>query len=97
MEKGLLVKKLKVARDQGFHGGPIFRADLPQAVFDARLEGIESFVVFAVQRLALDELPETFNQIQIRRIGRQEEKFDAQQCGQIQDEPTVLIAGIVEH
>jgi len=75
----------------------MLRANLPQAVFDVRLEGVESFIVFAVQRLAFNELPETLNQIQIWRIGRQEEKVDAQRCRQILNEPTVLIAGIVEH
>lgn len=44
---------------------------------DGVLEVGEGLVVLGVERLFLRELPEAFDEIQVWRIGRKEEKLDS--------------------
>jgi hypothetical protein len=50
-----------------------------------------------IETLLLDKLPEALDQIQIRRVGREEKKFNMQLSGQPLDEAAVLIAGIIQN
>ena len=54
-------------------------------------------IVLGVQALLFDKLPEALNQIQIGRVGGQEQQLDAQPLRQTLHQRTPLIAGIVEH
>jgi len=69
---------------------------LAQAVGDRGFEGGKVGVVVGIPALFLDELPEPFDQIEIRRVGGQEAQFDLQLGGGSQDQGAFLITGVVE-
>lgn len=50
----------------------------------------------AIERVPFDELPQASDQIEVRRIGRQEPQLDFQGCGQAHDHSAVLIAHVVD-
>jgi hypothetical protein len=71
--------------------------DFRDAVLDRRLHGGKVGVAARVQGASLNELPESFNQIEIRRITRQEQEVDTQRPGQRRHQTAMLVAGIVQH
>ena len=54
-------------------------------------------IVLGVQTRLFDKLPEALNQMQIRRVGGQEQQRDAQPLRQTLHQRAPLIAGIGEH
>ena len=69
---------------------------MAQTFDNGGFEGSEVGVVPGVQALFLDELPQPLNQVEIRRVGRQETQFDVQAGRGCPHQGTVLIAGIVQ-
>ena len=63
---------------------PPFESQLPQTC------GSERKQMAGVQALLLDEFPQPFDQVQVRRIGRQKQQFDPQFHGQIHYHPFSL-------
>jgi|SRR3954451_16491623 len=61
------------------------------------LEVCEIFIMLGIQTLFTDEAPETLNQIEIRRIWRQEQQFDVQLCGPLSHSFAILIPRIIEY
>jgi len=55
------------------------------------LETIELRIVFGIQTLFAHKPPKTLNQIQVRRMGRQKQQFDAQSGGMLQHQFAFLI------
>lgn len=71
--------------------------DCFNTAFDRRLHGGKVGVAARVQTASLDELPESFDQIEIRRVTRQEQEVDAQRPGQRGHQMAMLVAGIIQH
>ncbi len=46
---------------------------------------------------ATNKSPQSFNQIEIGRIGRQKQQLNAEPGGLLQDKGIALIAGVVQH
>lgn len=69
---------------------------LRQAIGDGGFEGLEVIVVFAIEALLFDKLPQALNEVQIGRIAREEEKFDIQRRRQRHDDLTSLITRVVK-
>lgn len=74
----------------------MFRVSLVQAGRDGVFEDREILVVDRVQALLFDEFPQSLNEIEVGGIGRQIQQFDAEGCGQIKHQMTLLVARIVE-
>ena len=70
---------------------------LAQTVGDGRLEGGKVSVVLGIQALLFDEFPQPFNQVEIRRVGRQKTELDLQAGRGGEYHGAFLIAGIVQH
>ena len=77
--------------------GSVLGGNLVEAAVDGVAEVGERFVVTTVKDIALDELPQAFDEVEVRRVGRQELQPDVERCGQSHDQRTVLIAGVVQH
>lgn len=75
----------------------MFGGDVVQAAIDRGLELLEGIVMSSVEHVAFDELPQSFDQVEVRRIGWQELQFDVEHCRQIHDQRAVLVAGVVQH
>lgn len=71
--------------------------DFRDAVLNRRFHGGKVGVAVRVQGASLNELPESFNQIEIRRVTRQEQEVDTQRPGQRRHQTAVLVTGIVQH
>lgn len=71
--------------------------DFFNTAFDGRLHGGKVGVTARVQTASLDELPKSFDQIEIRRVTRQEKDVDAQRSGQLGHQMAMLVPGIVQH
>ena len=63
---------------EGGELGAVFGRDVIEAAIDGVVELGEVVVVATVELVAFDELPQAFDQIQVRRVGRQEQKGDPQ-------------------
>lgn len=74
----------------------MFDGKISQALADGLGEAVEVGVVFGVEALLFDELPEPFNEVEVGRVGGQEEQLDAQGGGVLNHDVTALIAGIVQ-
>ena len=61
------------------------------------LEGVKVLIVGAVEAFFPHEAPQALNQIEIGRIRRQKQQFDAQPRCRLEHEPTALIASIIHH
>lgn len=70
---------------------------LGEARRDGLLEEGEVLVIGRVQTFLFDEFPKPLDEIEIGGIGRQVQHLDAERFGQIHDQPTFLIAGIIEN
>lgn len=70
---------------------------LAQALLNGRLERGEVGVVLGIQTLFLDELPQPFNQVQIRGIRRQVEQLDVEARRHRRHHRTFLVARVVQH
>jgi len=71
-------------------------ASLFEAGLNGGGKGIEGCIKFGIETLLFYELPQPFNQIEVWRIGWQEEQFDVELGGQIDDQIAALIAGVIE-
>ena len=58
---------------------------------------VEVSVVLGIQALLFDEFPQPFNQVEIRRVGRQKTELDLQAGRGGEYHGAFLIAGIVQH
>lgn len=54
-------------------------------------------VIDRIETFLFDKFPQTLNQIEVGRIGGQEEEFEAQVSGQILDKLAMLVTGIVQY
>ncbi len=54
------------------------------------------FVIVGIQALGFDEFPQTFNQVEIRRIGGEKEELNVELGRLFQDEGVALIADIIQ-
>ena len=70
---------------------------LRQAVFDGGTEFGEGGEVFGVEAFLLDELPQPFDQIQVRGIRRQEQPLEAPRGGEFDAGGAVLITCVVQN
>jgi len=70
---------------------------LLQASRNRRLERSKIGLVVGIQPLLFDKLPQTFDQVQVRGIGRKKASFNVQFCGSSEHQRTLLIAGIIQH
>ena len=66
-----------------------------KATIDCSTKGSEGVVMTTIQDLFLSELPQPFNQVQVRRIRRQEQQFDIQTLGQVLHQDTMLVPSVV--
>lgn len=66
------------------------------AVADRLAERAKVGVVFRVQDLLLDELPESLDEVQIGRVGGQVHQLDLQRFGQFSHDGALLISRVVE-
>ena len=62
---------------------------------DAFLELLEVLVVFSSETFGFHEFPHPLNQVQVRRIRRQKQQFDAQRLRFLLHQCTTLVTGIV--
>ena len=67
---------LEVVGHEGGELGAVFGRDVVEAAVDGAAEFGEVVVVTTVKHVAFDELPQPFDQIQIRGIRRQELQSD---------------------
>jgi hypothetical protein len=65
--------------------------------FDGRLKLTKRRVIATVERSTLGELPQPFDQIQVRRIGGEEQQGDPQLLRQLLDRRIALVTGVVEY
>src|SRR5512135_3622338 len=89
-------KGLEVERQQGSDRGLVLTLNPFQAFHNRRLEPEEVLVVPARQALLLDELPQPLDQVQVRRVRRQEQQLDPKLLGQLLHHGAALIAGVVQ-
>ena len=75
----------------------VFGRNIFQAAINGLAEFGEGVVVSGVEDISFDEFPQSFDQVEIRRIRRQELEFDIECRRQIYYQSTVLIAGVVQH
>ena len=75
----------------------ILSGNLSQTILNGLFEIRKGVVVNGVETLLFDKLPETFNQIEVWRIGGKEKEFETQVSGQILDKLAMLVAGIVQN
>ena len=80
-----------------FHVFLVRRAQFSQTVVNRRRECLVTRVLHRLQAFFLDELPHPLDQVQVRRIRRQEQQMDFQGSGQLLDQGAFLVAGIVQH
>ena len=76
--------------------GSVLGGDLVEAAVDGVAEVGEGFIVTTVQDIAFDELPQAFDEVEVRRVGRQKLLSDVERRGQIHDQRAVLIGGVVQ-
>jgi hypothetical protein len=76
--------------------GAVFCRDVVEAAVDGAAEFGEIVVVATIESVAFDELPQSFNQIQVRGIRRQEQQLDVERRRQARHQYAALIAGVVE-
>ena len=74
----------------------MFRADFLQATVDRAAKIGEGGVVPSVKHSLLNETPQPFDQIQVRRIRRQEHQLDVQLLCQFLHQGTMLITRVVQ-
>ena len=67
------------------------------AVADRLAERAKVGVVFRVQGFLLDELPESLDEVQIGRVGRQVDQLDLQRFGHFSHHGALLISGVVQN
>ena len=60
-------------------------------------ETIKLWVILGIQTLFACKTPKPLNQIQVRRIGWQKQKFDVPTVGMLKHQFAFLITGIVQH
>ena len=63
---------------------------------DRLLEGVVVCRVLGVQTRLFDKLPEAFTQVQLRRVGWQEQQLKAEAAGQSRDQVAALLPGIIQ-
>ena len=88
---------LKLKSQQTIEGGLVAARRFPQTLSDGPLEQFEVLIIVTVETFLAHETPQALNQIEVGRIGRQKEEFDAQLLGSLEHEPTALIASIIHH
>src|SRR5512135_811257 len=95
-QKLRFLKGLEPERQQGLDRSSVLALDPFQTLRDRCLEPGEVFVVPAGQALLLHELPQPLDQVQVRRVGGQEQQLDPEFLGQLLDQHAPLIAGVVQ-
>ena len=60
-------------------------------------EVLKGGVIMGVQAAFFHQLPEPFDQVELRRIRREKQQFDLQGGGGVLHQPTALIAGVVQN
>ncbi len=77
--------------------GAVFGGDVVEAAVDGTAEFGEVVVAATVEHVAFDELPEAFDQIQVRGIRRQGEQLDVERRREALHHRAVVIACVVEN
>ena len=88
---------MKGERHQGFELVRVGGVKARKSRFDGGSERREVGVVFSVDALSFGEAPESFDQIQVGGVRRQEQEPDAQLDGQPLDHLVSLVARVVQH
>src|SRR5262245_10557064 len=70
---------------------------LVEAIVDGRLELLEGIKPGGVQGLLADESPQAFDEVEVWRVGGQEQQADSQFLRQRLHQHAALIRGIVQH
>src|SRR5262249_52578641 len=92
-----IFKALELMDKQG--GGFLLRVSchLVEAVVDGRLELLEGIKPGGVQGLLANESPQAFDEVEVWRVGGQEQQADSQFLRQRLHQHAALIRGIVQH
>ena len=88
------MERLEFEREEGFQGWLVAGVDPVEAVLNGSHELLRSGVVFAVEAILLDKLPPPLNEVEVRRITRQEQPLDVPCLGVIDDPPAMLVRGV---
>lgn len=83
--------------EQCVHLGVVGGMQVVQALINPRPEPLERFEVGGIQHLLAEEPPEPFDEVQVRRVARQEQQLDPQRLGQPLHQLTPLVAGVVQY
>lgn len=54
-------------------------------------------IVFSVETIFLDKLPQPLNEVEVGGITRQKQQVDLPHHGVLDDLPAMLVTGVVEH
>lgn len=92
-----VLERLEFEREEGFQGLPVAGVDTVEAVLNGSHELLGSGVVFAIEAILLDKLPQPLNEVEVGRITRQEQQLDVPRLGVVDDPPAMLVRGVVEH
>ena len=65
-------------------------------VKDGFFEVLKNRIITGVQAAFFYQFPETFDQVELRRIRWEKQQFDVQGGGGVLNEVTTLVAGIVQ-
>ena len=60
-------------------------------------EVLKGGIIASVQAAFFDQLPEPFDQVELGRIRREKQQLDLESSGGVLDQPTALIAGVVQN
>lgn len=71
--------------------------DVCETVINGFAKFDEVIVVSAIEHVVFEELPQTFNQVEVGGIRRQKLQRDVERRGQIHDQSAVLISCVVPH
>ena len=92
-----MVEFLKIQRHQGFQPVGVGGWDFGQRLLNRGPKRREIRMIFPVNALSLREPPQPFDQVQVRRIGRQERQPNPQLRRQPLHDRVALILRVVQH
>ena len=92
-----ILERLELERHQSLQFLGMDRRKADEGLLDGGLKIGECRVVSAVHGTPFDELPQPFDQVQVRRVRRQIQQGDSQLRRQRLNHGIALIAGIVQH
>ena len=91
------MEALEIVCHEGCESITVFGWDVCETAINCFAKFDEVIAVSAVEHVAFDELPQTFNQVEVGGIRRQKLQPDVERRGQIDDQSAVLISCVVQH